>query len=293
MNSDVFRKVRQIEILSKSLVNSTFAGEYHSVFKGQGMEFAEVREYLPGDDIRSIDWNVTARTGLPHVKKHVEERELLVMLVVDASASTIFGTRGQTKQELATELCAVLAFSAIQNNDKVGLITFTDHVEKFVPPRKGRKHVLRVVRELLSFSPQKANTDIATALEYLSRVLRRRAVVFLVSDFRSAAYEDALKLASRRHDLIALHMHDHSEMALPDVGILELEDSETGHRVLLDTSEPQVREAYAALAERDFESQQQLLRALQIDTIPISTGEPYIEPLIRFFRLRAQRMSHA
>ncbi len=290
--NDIFRKVRQIEIISKSLVNNVFAGEYHSVFKGRGMEFAEVREYFPGDDIRTIDWNVTARAGQPYVKKHVEERELLVMLVVDASASTNFGTTRYTKRSLATELCAVLAFSAIQNNDKVGLITFTETVEQFVPPRKGRKHVLRVVRELLSFEPQQSRTDIAAALEYLNRVLRRRCIVFLVSDFKSVPYERTLKLTSRRHDLIAIHIHDIREIELPNVGILELEDSETGQPRLLDTRDAGVRRAYAQIAKRDLEEQQRLFESLQIDTISIATGDSYIEPLIRFFRLRAQRAAY-
>ena len=286
---EILKKVRRIEISTRGLVNEVFSGEYHSVFKGRGMNFAEVREYNYGDDIRSIDWNVTARTGHPFVKVFDEERELTVMLVVDVSASGDFGTRERMKGEVAVEICALLAFSAIKNNDKVGLVIFSDHVEKFVPPRKGRRHVLRVLRELLFHRPEGRGTDITTALEYLNHVQRKKAVTFLVSDFRDAGFEKALAVAGRRHDLIAVRVGDAREREIPPLGLLELEDPETGDRVLVNTSNPKFR---AAFAERSAEARRALdrtLRRSKVDVIDIETGEPYVKPLMRFFKERMRR----
>ena len=246
---EIFKKVRQIEIRTNREVTDVLGGQYHSVFKGRGMEFEEVREYLPGDEVRSIDWNVTARFGHPFIKKFKEERELTVMLVVDVSASGQFGSVRQTKNELAAELAAVLAFSAIRNNDKVGLIMFTDRIEKFVPPKKGRRHVLRVVREILAFQPQGRGTDLQLALDYLNSVQSRRAVTFVVSDFQVTDEESVrkkLRVASKRHDVIALSLRDPREEELPAVGLLELRDAETGERALVDTFDRKVREEFAA-----------------------------------------------
>ena len=253
------------------------------------MNFAEVREYQYGDDIRAIDWNVTARTGSPFVKVFEEERELTVMLVVDVSASGEFGTIERMKGEIAVELCAVLAFSAIKNNDKVGLIIFSDRIEKFVPPRKGRQHVLRVLRELLYFEPEGRGTDIAAALEYLTHVVRRRAVVFLVSDFLSEGFAKGLSVAGRRHDVIAVRMSDRREWELPPVGYVEFEDAESGEHVLVNTSERQFRTAYQANAEQTRRSLEETFRKTKVDVIEVRTGEPYVEPLLQFFRERARR----
>ncbi|MDZ7316089.1 MAG: DUF58 domain-containing protein [candidate division KSB1 bacterium] len=286
---EVLKKVKRIEITTRSLVNDVFSGEYHSVFKGRGMEFAEVREYQIGDDIRTIDWNVTARQGRPYVKVFDEERELTVMLLVDVSSSGEFGTVRQMKGEIAAEICALLAFSAIKNNDKVGLIIFSDQVEKFVPPRKGKSHVLRVIREILYHKPQGTQTNIAAALEFLSRVARRRSVVFLVSDFISSGYEKALQIANKRHDLVAVTITDPREIDMPDVGILELEDAETGEILLLDTSSLEVRREFAQRTSEWSEQREKLFRTLAVDSIDIRTDQPYIEPLIRFFRMRAKR----
>jgi len=286
---EILKEVRRIEISTRGLINEVFSGEYHSVFKGRGMNFAEVREYSYGDDIRSIDWNVTARTGDPFVKVFDEERELTVMLVVDVSASGDFGTRERMKGEVAVEICALLAFSAIKNNDKVGLIIFSDHVEKFVPPRKGRRHVLRVLRELLYHRPEGRGTDITTALEYLNHVQRKKAVTFLVSDFRDAGFEKALAVAGRRHDLIAVRVGDPREREIPPLGLLELEDPETGDRVLVNTSNEKFRTAFA---ERSAEARRALdrtLRRTKVDVIDIETGEPYVKPLMRFFKERMRR----
>jgi uncharacterized protein (DUF58 family) len=286
---EILKKVRRIEIATRGLVNEVFSGEYHSVFKGRGMNFAEVREYQYGDDIRSIDWNVTARTGAPYVKLFQEERELTVMLAVDVSGSGDFGTSGRMKGEIAVEICALLAFSAIKNNDKVGLIIFSDRIEKFVPPRKGRRHVLRVLRELLYFEPEGRETDIAGALEYLAHVVRRRAVVFLVSDFIAYGYEKALAVAGRRHDVIAVRMGDRRESALPALGYMAFEDAESGERLLVNTSNQTFRETFERRAE---EAQGQLRRTLKktkVDVIDVETGQEYVEPLMRFFRERARR----
>jgi uncharacterized protein (DUF58 family) len=286
---DILKKVRRIEIATRKSVNDVMAGEYHSVFKGRGMEFDEVREYIPGDDIRTIDWNVTARTGSAHVKRFVEERELTVMLLVDASSSGDFGSGLQMKGELAVELCAVLAFSAIKNNDRVGLIIFTDQVERFLPPKKGRKHVLRVIRELLYFKPAKRKTDIAAALEHLNRIIKRRSVVFLVSDFIDSNLRKPLAIANKRHDLVAITVSDPREQQLPAMGIVELEDAETGEVVLIDTFDRRLRESFASSTLAETVELDGLLRVLSIDSIDVRTDQPYTEPLVRFFRQRAKR----
>lgn len=286
---EVLKKVRRIEIRTKRLVNDLFSGEYHSTFKGQGMEFEEVREYMPGDDIRLIDWNVTARTGFPHVKKFREERELSVVLLVDASSSGRFGTRERFKSETAAELCALLAFSAIKNNDKVGLIIFTDTIEKFVPPQKGRGHVLRLIREILAFEPTGIGTNIAGALEYLSRVIKRKSVVFLVSDFLSSDYQKPLRVANNKHDIIAMKITDPRESTFDDVGLLELEDVETGEVFLVDTGSNEFRREFEARATEDLANLMREFRVIDMDCINIRTDRSYIVPLINFFKMRERR----
>jgi uncharacterized protein (DUF58 family) len=287
---EILDKVRLIEIQTRSVVNELFAGEYHSVFKGRGMEFAEVREYQQGDDVRSIDWNVTARVGTPFVKMYDEERELTVMLVVDASASGAFGSEEQMKGEVGVEISALLAFSAIKNNDRVGLLIFTDEVEVFIPPKKGRKHVLRVIRELLYFQPQGRGTSIAGALEYLERVIHRRSVVFILSDFLDADYQRVLQLVARRHDLIAVNLFDPRERQLPDVGFISLQDAESGGQLLVDTRNPRVRERFAEEQRGEEEQRSRAFRKLGIDEIFIDSTKSYIEPLVQFFRTRMRRL---
>ncbi len=286
---EILKKVRQIEITTRGLVNDVFSGEYHSVFRGRGMDFAEVREYTFGDDIRNIDWNVSARMGHPFIKVFQEERELTVMLMVDVSSSGNFGTHEQMKGEIATEICALLAFSAIKNNDKVGLIIFTDRIEKFVPPKKGKSHVLRVLRELLYHQPRSNKTDIAGALEYLNHVTRRRSVVFLVSDFISEEYEKDLQIANKRHDMVAITLTDPREIELPDVGFIEFEDAETGEIFLLDSNNAGIRSSFSEQADLKKQEREKLFKSMNIDYIDIYTHQPYIEPLMRFFRLRAKR----
>lgn len=286
---ELAKKIRFIQIHTSRAVNDVLAGEYHSVFKGRGMEFDEVREYAPGDDIRTIDWNVTARTGHPYVKRFVEERELTVMFVVDLSASGSFGTREKLKNEVAAELCALLAFSAIKNNDKVGLIVFTDHIELYIPPKKGVSHVLRVIRDLLNFEPRRSRTDVTEALDFLGRVTRRRAVVFLVSDFQASGYEKRLRIAARRHDLIAVSLTDPREAKLPAAGLIELEDAESGERVVVDSSSAAVRRRYEALARQRADNLAASLRSMGIDQIPVVTGEDYVRDLVKFFRVRERR----
>jgi uncharacterized protein (DUF58 family) len=286
---EILKEVRRIEISTRGLVNEVFSGEYHSVFKGRGMSFAEVREYQYGDDIRSIDWNVTARTGAPFVKIFEEERELTVMLLVDVSASGDFGTNQKLKSQVAVEICALLAFSAIKNNDKVGLVVFSDHVEKFVPPRKGRRHVLRVLRELLYHRPEGRGTDIGAALEYLAHVQRKRAVTFLVSDFRDEGFDRALAVAGRRHDLVAVRISDAREHELPPLGLVELEDPETGQRVVVNTSSRVFGAAFRAVEGSRKEALDRALRRSQVDVIDITSGEPWVKPLMRFFQRRMRR----
>ncbi|MFQ6091098.1 MAG: DUF58 domain-containing protein [bacterium] len=286
---DILKKIRRIEIRTNNLVNDLFSGEYHSVFKGRGMEFSEVRQYQPGDDVRTIDWNVTARMGHPYVKKFVEERELTVMLLVDASSSGEFGTVEQMKGEIGVEICALLAFSAIKNNDRVGLIIFTDAVEKFVPPKKGRNHVLRVIRELLYFRPKNFNTDITCALDYMNRVLNRRAVVFIISDFITSGYETALRIANRRHDIIPITITDPRELELPKIGMIELEDAETGEEILIDTYDPEVRKSFGMLNTKERRERDVVFKRMDIDPVDIMTDRTYVEPLMNFFRMRANR----
>ena len=290
----VAKKIRLIEIQTSKAVDDVLAGEYSSVFKGRGMEFDEVREYTPGDEIRSIDWNVTARMGKPYVKRYVEERELTVWLVVDLSASGAFGSRRQFKNEAAAEFCALLAFAAIRNNDKVGLIVFTERVELSIAPSKGRTHVLRLIRELLRFAPRGRGTDLAVALEYLGRVTHKRGVVFLVSDFLSSApiQEDSgkqLRVLSRRHDLIAVAVGDMRERELPDVGLIELQDAETGECVTLDTSSRRVRREYEADARRRTEARRAFFRSTGIDEVEVQTGQDYVRDLRTLFRKRGMR----
>lgn len=286
---EILKKVKRLEITTRGIVNDVFSGEYHSVFKGRGMEFSEVREYQIGDDIRTIDWNVTARMGHPFVKVFEEERELTVMLIVDVSSSGNFGTYERMKGEIAIEICALLAFSAIKNNDKVGLIIFTDEIEKFIPPKKGKAHVLRVLRELLYHKPKGTKTNIGGALEYLNRVTKRRSVVFLVSDFMNIGYEKALQIANRRHDIVAVTVTDPREVELPDVGFIELEDAESGETILVDTSYAEVRNLYSKQSSDDIQKRLKLFKSMSVDHIDIRTDQPYIEPLIRFFRMRAKR----
>jgi uncharacterized protein (DUF58 family) len=287
---EILKKVRRIEISTRGLVNDVFSGEYHSVFKGRGMTFSEVREYQYGDDIRNIDWNVTARSGTPFVKIFEEERELTVVLLVDVSASGSFGSRERLKGELAVELSAVLAFSAIKNNDKIGLVIFSDRIEKFVPPRKGRRHVLRVLRELLFHEPQGRGTDIGAALEYLSRVTPRRAVVFLVSDFLSPGFSRPMSVAGARHDLIAVRIRDRREEDLPSLGLVEMEDPETGDRLVVNTSDPDFREAFRERSRRRLAELDREFRRSRVDVIDVETGRPYVEPLMRFFKQRMRRL---
>jgi uncharacterized protein (DUF58 family) len=289
---EILRKIRRIEIQTRHLVNDVFSGEYHSVFKGRGMEFSEVREYQRGDSIKTIDWNVTARMGHLFVKKFVEERELTVILMVDASASGRFGSQRKTKREIAAEISALLAFSAIKNNDRVGLIIFTDEVEKFVPPKKGTKHVLRVIRELLYFQPRGRGTDIAGALGYLNRLTRRRAVVFLISDFLSQDFERAVRVVNQRHDLVAVGITDPREQVLPDVGFVELEDAETGETILANTSDEDFRRRFAENNTRRVEGRSRQFAAMNVDSVNIVVDEsddPYLAPLMKFFKQRAQK----
>ena len=287
--AEILKKVRRIQILTSALVNDVFAGQYHSAFKGRGMEFEDVREYQPGDDIRSIDWNVTARMGRPFIKNFREERELTVLLLVDVSASQDFGTRGQLKSELVAELGATLAFSAIQNNDKVGLILFTDRIERFVPARKGTRHVLRVVRELLYHQPQGRKTDVSTALQHLDRVLHRRSVVFLISDFQSPDFIGPLRVVKRRHDLIPVLVRDERESEMPPVRFVELLDAETGEQMLVDTSSRRFRDRFGKLASERRAALMSDFHKMRIDAIDVATGDSFVEPLTKFFRKREAR----
>ena len=288
---DIIRKIRRIQITTNRLVNESLAGEYHSVFKGRGMEFEDVREYQHGDDIRTIDWNVTSRAGRPFVKRYVEERELTVMLLVDASASGSFGSAGKTKGVVSAEISALLAFSAIKNNDRVGALLFTDHVEKFIPPRRGATHVLRVVREVLFHRPQGRGTRIESALEHLNLVIRKRAVVFLISDLLDQGYEQALKVANRKHDVVIIQIVDPREQELPPLGILEIRDAETGEIVYVDSSLPEVREIYRQNWEQNRQKQRKLFQSHRIDNVTIDTAQPYDVPLVRFFAERARRLT--
>ena len=286
---ELVKKIRYIQIYTSKAVNDSLAGEYESVFKGRGMEFDEVREYQIGDEIRSIDWNVTARMGEPYVKRFVEERELTVIFLVDLSASGHFGSRKQLKNEVAAELCALLSFSAIKNNDKVGLIVFTDQVEMFIPPAKGTRHVLRLIRELLQFQPKQKKTDISLAIDYLDRITHKKSVVFLVSDFIGHGYEKKLRVIGRRHDLIAVSVTDPHEIRLPDVGLIQLEDLETGEMMLVDTGSAAVRKQYEKYGRERQQELKSLFRSMGIDQIDIFTEGNYVFDLVRFFRTRGRR----
>lgn len=289
--AELFKKAKKIEITSRRLVDEQLAGQYHSVFKGRGLVFSDVRPYYAGDDVRAIDWNITARMNAPHVKQFVEERDRTVNLVIDMSASGYFGSRGVAKRELAAELAAVVAFSAIKNNDRVGLYIVTDQVERYVPPKKGRRHVLRVIGEILAFEPASRKTDLAAGLDFLGKVARRRSVVFLVSDFMTAGWDNAMRITARRHELVPVVVGDPLEREIPAVGLLVLEDLETGEVVEVDTSGHAGRElarrARAAAAERDA-----ALRRLNIDIVTVATDKPYVDALIAFFKARAKRMAH-
>lgn len=305
---ELMRQVRQLQILTRRAVNEDFAGEYSSAFKGRGMEFAEVREYQPGDDVRTIDWNVTARTGTPFVKKYVEERELTIIFAVDLSASGHFGSVDRTKNRTAAELCAVLAFTAIANNDKVGLLIFTDHVEHFIPPKKGSRHVQRLIRELLDFNPRRRGTNIAGTLEYLGRVLKRRAVVFVVSDFLEPAaaprragrtngrlahkrggVDTALRLLDRRHDVIAVRITDRLEHAMPPAGLIEFEDAETGERFCFDAGSRRARRDYERRMHEMDRAVADRFRRTGVDFVEVYTGRPFIHTLMQLFRRRERR----
>jgi uncharacterized protein (DUF58 family) len=292
LTTELIKKIRHIEIRTRRLVDDSYAGEYHSIFKGRGMEFDEVRPYQVGDEIRSIDWNVTARTGEPHIKRYVEERELTVMLVVDASGSENFGSVNRFKRELAAELTAVLSFAATTNNDKVGLLIFTDRVELFIPPRKGRRHVLRLIRELLAFEPQSRGTDIKLALDTVNQILKRRSIIFLVSDFLVPAdsYQKELSVTNKRHDLISIDLHDPLEDSLADVGLLALEDPETDEMIWVDTSDPHWQDSYKLRSQLLDADKARIFKSASVDRIYIATDEDYTASLTSFFQERARRI---
>lgn len=287
---DILKKIRHLEIKTRGLVEAAFAGQYRSVFKGRGMNFEEVREYQPGDEVRAIDWNVTARMGHPFVKKFTEERELTVMLVVDVSASGNYGSVKLSKRELAAEVASLLAFSAIRNNDKVGLILFSDHVELYIPPKKGRSHTLRMIREILFFEPAGQGTDTSAALNYLNRVVTHKSVVFLISDFQAENYAKALSVTSRRHDLVAIPIVDPREEDLPNIGIITLEDAETGEQIEVNTSDSATRSAYLHLVEKRRNELLGLLRRNRIDSISLRTDADYLPALRTFFKQRERRL---
>ncbi|MEI7811165.1 MAG: DUF58 domain-containing protein [Ignavibacteria bacterium] len=289
LTKELLKQVRQIEIKTKGVVNQVFTGEYHSVFKGRGMEFSEVREYQFGDDIRNIDWNVTARLSHPFIKVFEEERELTVMLMVDLSGSLSFGTLDKTKQQIAAELSAIMAFSAMKNNDKVGLILFSDRIEKFVPPRKGRKHVLRIIREVLSFEPAGKETNIKKALEYMNHAIKKRSIVFLISDFFDSGYEKILKIVGKKHDFIGIVLTDERERALPKIGLVKFRDAETGQTRYIDTSNPQLQRWFARARRESIQKRRDLFIKSRLDSVDIITSQSYIKPLIDFFRLRGRR----
>lgn len=287
---EVLKQIRRVQITTSRMVTDVFAGQYQSVFRGRGMEFDEVREYQPGDEIRTIDWNVTARMGHPFIKKFIEERELTVMLLLDLSQSSYFGTVDKLKRELAAEISSLLAFSAIKSNDKVGLIAFTDRIEKFVPPRKGLSHVLRIIREALYLKPQNTGTNIAVALEYLSKVCSRRAVVFIVSDFYDDYFEKPLSIVNKRHDVTAVTLTDPREIELPDVGIAQFDDPETGESFFLDTSDSALRRRFNADSLRMVQERKKQLRRINVDHVDIRTDRPYGQALFKFFRMRERRV---
>lgn len=287
--SEILKKVRQIEIKTRGLSNHIFSGQYHSAFKGRGMAFSEVREYQYGDDIRNIDWNVTARFSHPYVKIFDEERELTVALLIDVSGSNEFGTRLRLKEDLMTEIAAVLAFSAIQNNDKVGVIFFSDKVEKFIPPKKGLSHILRIIRELIDFKPESQKTDISGALKFLTNALKKRCTAFLISDFIDQGFEDALRIAGRKHDLVALHIYDQRDYLIPDMGLVKVYSKEENRSILVDTSSRSVRDHYAKQAKLRQEALEQSFRKSGVDFARIATGDDYVKPLLGLFRAKGAR----
>ncbi len=289
LTREILKQVRQIEIKTRGIVNEVFSGEYHSVFKGRGMEFSEVREYMVGDEIRSIDWNVSARMGHPYVKVFEEERELTVMLLVDMSGSLVFGTVEKTKQRIAAELSAILAFSAMKNNDKVGLILFTDRIEKFVPPRKGRSHVLRIIRDVLSFEPQGNTTNLKSALEYFNHTIKKKSIAFLISDFIDEGYDKILRIVGRKHDLIGLILKDPREENLPRAGLIKFRDAETGEIRYIDSGNKHVQEYFNNYIKQREEQRRALFISARLDVIRINSGESYIKPLVDFFKLRERR----
>ena len=289
LTKELLKQVKQIEIRTRGIVNEVFSGEYHSVFKGRGMEFSEVREYNIGDDIRSIDWNVTARFGHPYIKIFEEERELTVMLLVDMSGSLFFGSVEKTKQQIAAELSSVLAFSALKNNDKVGLILFTDRIEKFVPPRKGKSHALRIIREVLSFEPQGNQTNIKQALEYFNHTIKKKAIVFLISDFLDIGYEKILRIVGKKHDLIGMVLQDPREKTMIDAGLVKFRDAETGEIRYLDTGDKEVRKSIIEENNLLADYQRQLFVSSRLDSIKIETSDSYVKPLVRFFKQREKR----
>lgn len=284
--SELLKKVRKIEIKTKGLSKHIFSGEYHSAFKGRGMSFSEVREYQYGDDVRNIDWNVTARYSETYIKVFEEERELSVMLLIDVSSSSFFGSVNQLKSEMITEICAVLAFSAITNNDKVGVIFFTDRIEKYIPPQKGKKHILLIIRELINFEPVARHTDLAVALRFFNNIQKKRTTSFILSDFMASGYEDALRIAARRHDLIGVHIHDIRERTLPDVGLIRAEDAETGKLIWLDTSSKKLRERYQEHFDRHMNYFKQTFLKTGLDMVSIQTDEVYTNALLKFFKAR-------
>jgi uncharacterized protein (DUF58 family) len=283
---DLLKKVRKIEIKTRGLTRQIFAGEYHSAFKGRGMTFSEVREYQYGDDIRNIDWNVTARFNHPFVKVFEEERELTVMLLIDVSGSGNFGTRTQLKRNLITEIAAVLSFSAIENNDKIGVILFSDRIEKFIPPKKGRKHILRIIRELLEFKAQSSGTDISESLRFLTNAIKKRCTAFIISDFRDKGYSRSLQVANNKHDVAALHVYDVREASLPSVGLVRVMDAETGRERWIDTSRRQVRQNYAMKWDSHREMMKEIFSRAGVDSVSLRTGEDYVKPLMRLFKQR-------
>jgi len=286
--SDLLKKVRRIELKTRGLSKHIFSGEYHSAFKGRGMSFSEVREYQYGDDVRNIDWNVTARTGDAHIKVFEEERELTVMLLIDVSPSSIFGTGEQMKNEILTEICAVLAFSAIQNNDKVGVLFFTDKVEKYIPPKKGKQHILRIIRELLNFEPAGTGTNIGIALEYLNNLIKKRSIAFILSDFITSGYEDPLRIAARRHDIVGVHLYDPREESLPNVGLIRAIDAETGTVRWIDSGSAAVRERYADFFKENYNYLKSTFLKSGTDHVSIRTDESYVNALLKFFKKRSR-----
>ncbi|MFA5857922.1 MAG: DUF58 domain-containing protein [Elusimicrobiota bacterium] len=286
---EVMNQIRKIEIRTKRLVNDTFAGQYSSVFKGHGMEFSDVREYQPGDDIRSIDWNVTARFGHPYIKKFVEERELTLIFLVDMSGSTDFGTKLKTKAAVAAEITAALSFSAVRNNDKVGLLVFTDKIEKYIPPKKSRAHILRLIREILFYKPQSTGTNIRQALEYINDVQKRKSIIFLISDFNDDGFEKALKVTSYRHDVIAIRIFDEKEESIPSIGNIELKDNESGEVLVINTNDAVLMSKFKEKKDNRAAYIKDLFKTAEVDVIPLNAGESYVKPLLNFFKVRERR----